>query len=74
MAATASGSRSACSATGLQAVAISEHVQGGPFDGRYSRPVTDPMGDLDPTDIRNAPQPGYVVTPEDRERWELTGR
>ena len=36
--------------------------------------MTDLLSDRDPTDIRNAPPPDYVVTVEDRERWTLAGR
>ena len=42
--------------------------------GRYGRRVTDLLSDRDPTDIRNAPPPDYVVTVEDRERWDLAGK
>ncbi|HLX33060.1 MAG TPA: hypothetical protein VKR79_09880 [Gaiellaceae bacterium] len=35
--------------------------------------LSDPDPD-DPTDIRNAPPPGYVVSAEDLERWRLCGK
>ncbi len=36
--------------------------------------MADVIEAVDPTDIRNAPPPPYVVTDADRERWDLSGK